>query len=251
MKSKNKNIVVIIQARMGSSRLPGKVLMKAGGKPLLGHLIDRVKVATLIDKIVVSTTTEGLDDEIVEYCKYRNIDYYRGSETNVLSRYYNTSLKSKADFIIRICADSPLIDPTLIDEMLEEYFSFVETPDYYSNTINQSYPVGMNIEIFSHFALEQAHIFSKKNFELEHVTPYIYTHQEKFNICEKHMHPNLSHLRLTVDEEEDYKAVKLILEDLCQDLNTYTLNDLVGFLEDNPDIVKINSHIKQNNNNFI
>jgi spore coat polysaccharide biosynthesis protein SpsF len=242
---KDKRVVVIIQARMGSSRLPGKVLKEVLDKPLLGYLVERIKRSNLINDIVVATTRKELDDVIVDYCTTNKINYYRGSENDVLSRYYEASLEFNADFVVRICSDSPLVDPCLVDEMIEEYFTKVPPPDYFSNTINQSYPVGMNIEIFSQSALESAYFNGTKLFEREHVTPYIYMHPEIFNICQKHINPNLSHLRLTVDQQEDFNVIKLILEHLYTKIPRFTLMNIVDLFGTNPELFSINAHVRQ------
>lgn len=230
---------------MGSSRLPGKILKKVLDKPLLGYVVERLKSSTLVDDIVVATTKKESDSVIVDYCISNKINYYCGSEKDVLARYYEASSIFNVDFVIRICSDSPLIDPYLVDEMIEEYFAYAPLPDYFSNTINQSYPLGMNIEIFSQSALEAAHLNGTKSFEREHVTPYIYMHPEMFNVCQKHIKPNLSHLRLTVDQQEDLDAVELILECLYVKNPRFTLMDIVNLLDKKPEILAINGHVCQ------
>tara|TARA_B100000959_G_C14973739_1_gene620767 strand:- start:1602 stop:2384 length:783 start_codon:yes stop_codon:yes gene_type:complete len=243
----NKRVVVVIQARMDSYRLPGKVLKKVLNKPLLGYLVDRLRRATLIDDIVVATTINKSDDLVVEYCEINRINYFRGSETDVLSRYYMASRKFNADFVIRICGDSPLIDPLLVDEMVQEYFKKKPIPDYFSNTINQSFPLGMNIEIFSLSALKLAFINAKKFSEREHVTPYIYMNTQEFNISQKHIIPNLNQLRLTVDQKEDFEVIKLVIENFNNknQVLDFSLEDIINLSKEKPEIFSINAKVAQ------
>lgn len=239
-------VVAIVQARMGSTRLPGKVLKEIQGKPLLGHLIERIKRSVLIGDLVIATSTQESDTVIAEYCKAHDVKYYRGSEDDVLSRYLEAAKLYEADFVVRICADSPLIDPVLIDEIIREFLLKYPLCDYLSNTINQTYPLGMNAEIFSFQALHEAHMNAKTPYEREHVTPYIYTNPDRFNACHKHCHPDLSMLRLTVDVREDFELVKMIFERLYPVNKDFGLSDIVLMYSQSPELFKINSHIQQN-----
>ena len=240
------NTVAVIQARMGSTRLPGKVLRTVLGRPLLGYLIERVAKSKLIDLAVVATTCCQDDKVISDFCRDIGVACYRGSEDDVLSRFYDVAQITRADIVVRLCADSPLIDHRIIDEMVSEYLSNREGCDYYSNTIKQTYPLGMNIEIFNSNSLKTSHSLSRHEYEKEHVTPYIYTHPESFRICHKHFKSDMSGLRLTVDEEEDFQLVKQIIERLYENNKWFSLNDVIDLYESDKKLFSINSHIKQN-----
>jgi len=240
-----KRVVAIVQARMRSTRLPGKVLMTVLGKSLLGYLIDRMRKARLIDDIVIATSVEPADDVIVKYCATHNVECFRGSEGDVLSRYFEAASVYHADFIVRVCSDSPLIDPLLIDELVEEYLTNFPKYDYLSNTLEQSYPLGMNVEMFSFESLEQANANGSQFYEREHVTPYIYGHPEIYKIGRKHYQPNLSAFRLTVDTPEDFEVIKAVIEKLYPGNPDFNLADIVALIEREPALFKLNSHIRQ------
>jgi len=241
----NKRVVAIVQARMGSTRLPGKVLKKILGKPLVEYLIERINSSQMINDLVIATTTNRCDDAIVDYCRTHHIKYYRGSEEDVLSRYMEAAESYKAEVIVRICSDSPLVDPLLIDELVREFLLKYPSCDYLSNTIKQTYPLGMNIEVFSFESLQKTYKNAKSQYEKEHVTPYIYYNPHQFKICEKHYQHDLSMLRLTVDVAEDFELVKTILEKLYPIDPCFTLENIVSLYNQDSDIFKINSHILQ------
>ena len=204
-------VTVIIQARMGSTRLPGKVMMRIDGKPMLSHLLDRVLAANLIEKVIVATSTENSDDIIQSYCESQGVKCYRGSEKDVLERYYSCALVGDVQNVMRICADSPLIDPNIIDQLIMRFRSKSGELDYLSNTINRTYPLGMNCEIFTFAALAKAHFETKSLYDREHVTPYMYGNPQLFNLYEVHCENDLSSIRLTVDTVEDFMRVAGII----------------------------------------
>ncbi len=238
-------VVAVVQARMQSTRLPGKVLKEILGQPLIAYLIERLKRSRRIDELVIATSTEPADDVIAQYCQQLEVAVFRGSETDVLSRYFNSAKAYNADFVVRVCADSPLIDPALVDELLDEFLQVQPACDYLSNTINQSCPLGMNTEVFTFQALEQAHAKAEQPYEREHVTPYLYRHPELFSIHEKHYQPDLGHVRLTVDTPEDFEMVRLILLGLLVAKKEFGLPDILAFLNEHPELMKINAHIQQ------
>ncbi len=238
-------VVAIIQARMNSTRLPGKILKKILEKPMLQYLIDRVSRANLVDKLVIATTNNPLDDDIVKFCKDVGISCFRGSEDNVLSRYYQVSKKYKANCVVRICSDSPLIDPLIVDKMIRSFIDSDGKCDYMSNTLNQTYPLGMNVEVFSQSALEDSFLNHTEGYEEEHVTPYIYTHPELFNICEEQLDNDFSHLRLTVDEEQDFILVGEVITKLLPSKPLFDLNDIIDLYKSDPSLFLINSNVKQ------
>jgi len=238
-------VVAIVQARMASTRLPGKVLKEILGKPILAYLIERIKNASSIDDLVIATTTDLTDETIVEYCIANNIKYFRGSENDVLSRYMGAAIASNADYIVRICSDSPAVDTGLINEIVNEFKQQRNNCDYLSNTIDQTYPLGMNIEIFSLEALTIADQNAKTVYEREHVTPYIYFNKDRFRVLKKNYYKNLSNIRLTIDELDDFRLMQNVIENLYPNDQYFTLEQILSFLEKNPDILKINQHVKQ------
>lgn len=200
----------IIQARMGSTRLPGKVIMKVRGIPLLAYLISRVKQSRLIDKIVVATTTNPEDMVIVRLCGNLRISCFRGSSEDVLSRY-EACAKEYPEYgsIVRITGDCPLIDPEIIDRVIACFQE--ENYDYVSNTIQPSYPHGMDTEVFSRKALEEAALRATLPSEREHVTPYMSKKRQfrKKNIAAP---SDFYSVRLTVDHPEDLAVVRFVAE---------------------------------------
>jgi spore coat polysaccharide biosynthesis protein SpsF len=239
-------IDIIVQARMTSSRLPGKVMMPVLGTPLLKYLIERLKRVTCANEIWIACTTNEADQPIVDLAEKLNISVYRGSEHNVLSRYYYTALKAKSDHILRVTSDCPIIDPVQLDFLISSYNSQSEKIDYMTSGLApRSYPRGMEAEIFSFKVLEQAFRKSNKNFELEHVTPYIYNHPSVFNIAGFSFNKNESHHRWTVDTIEDFELVKIIIENLFPKNLEFNIHDILDFLSKNPRFIDINSHIHQ------
>jgi spore coat polysaccharide biosynthesis protein SpsF len=239
--------VAIVQARMGSTRLPGKVLKDIKGKPLLWHLVERLRHSQLTDDLVIATTTAGKDKLIADFCKDNKLNAYRGSQEDVLDRYYQTAKAYKADLIIRITADCPLIDPCVIDKAIERYLENKEKVDYVSNTLERTYPRGMDVEVFSFGVLEKAWQKAKKQYEREHVTPYIYENPDEFNLsCIKNEN-DLSYLRLTVDEEKDLELVRKIYKMLYKENDIFYLEDVIKLLKENPELELINEEVKQKN----
>ena len=241
-------ICVIIQSRLGSTRLPEKVLMKINGRPLLSCMIERVKRARKIDKIIIATTTSCLDNKIEVFCKNENIEYFRGSEDDVLDRYYNCARLFGAKVIVRLTSDCPLIDPCIIDEVVSCYLDNRFKYDYIANTVPPPgmYPDGMDVEVFSFNLLEKAWINAKKPSEREHVTFYFWKNPDLFKIYRHDLKTDLSNYRLTLDYKEDYLLIKEIIEHFNDEKLLFTMEDIITFLETNPDIVKINKHIEKN-----
>lgn len=238
-------VVAIVQARMGSTRLPGKVLKLALGKPLLEYLVERLRRAREIDALVIATSTHRADDAIEEYCRRQGVACFRGSEDDVLARYMDAATEFAADVIVRISADSPLIDPNVVDELVNEFLAASPACDYLSNTINQTYPPGMNAEVFSYQALREAHCEATLSYDREHVTPFLYHNRDRFAVCEKHHEPDLSGLRLTVDVPEDIELVTAILERLYALNPEFTLSDIARLFEREPELRNINTHVRQ------
>ncbi|MEM2679660.1 MAG: glycosyltransferase family protein [Candidatus Hadarchaeales archaeon] len=234
--------VAIIQARVGSTRLPGKVLKEICGKPMLWYVIERVKRARLINEIVVATTTNAEDDEIVKIAEQCRVKTFRGSEDDVLDRYYRAAKEFKADVVVRITADCPLIDPEIVDKTVE--FFLKGDFDYVSNTVRPTFPDGLDVEVFSFDALKKAWENATKLSEREHVTPYIRKHPEKFKIGSFEAEHDLSHLRWTVDREEDLRFVREVYERIGKEI--FHMQDVLELLREHPELAEINRGIKRN-----
>lgn len=237
-------IVAIIQARMGSTRFPGKILKKVLGKTLLEYQLERVQRSKLIDEIVIATTTNKSDDVIVELCNSLGISTFRGSEENVLSRYYETAVKYEADVIVRITSDCPLIDPDIIDKVIQLYLD-KQPVDYASNTLERTFPRGLDTEVFSFEALKKAHEEATLQRDREHVTAFIYTNRNLFSLTYLENEIDYSYHRWTVDTKEDFDLISLILEAIYPNNPTFTMKDVIVLLNDNPDWLEINAHIEQ------
>lgn len=231
----------IIQARNGSTRLPGKVMLNILGKPVLWHVVNRVSKTELIDGFIVATTTNLGDDIIVEFCKENDILVFRGSENDVLDRYYQCAKEYDIKDIVRITSDCPLHDPDVIDIVVDEYL--MGDYDYVSNTIEYTFPDGLDVEVFSFSALEEAWKKAKLPSEREHVTPYIRKNEDfkKKNVISSKKYPPY---RLTLDYPEDYQFIKGIYEGIGKEM--FHLEDIVKFLGKNPELLKLNQHIEMN-----
>lgn len=241
---KDLKVVAIIQARMGSTRLPGKVMRHVQGKPLLQYQLERIGKARFINKIVVATTTNETEQPILDLCERLSVSYFSGPEDDVLTRFFDAATEQQADIVVRLTADCPLIDPRTIDQALAEYLANVGKYDYVSNTLERTYPRGFDVEVFSMKALEQACREAKEATYREHVTPYIYHHPEKFKLASILNDTDLSSLRLTVDTEDDLELITRLLVYLYEN-EDFTLEDITNLLQDKPDWSSINSHIEQ------
>jgi spore coat polysaccharide biosynthesis protein SpsF len=233
----------IIQARMGSTRLPGKVMEKVDDANIvLDYVINQVKFSKKIEKIIVATTILPEDDVICEYLDSQKICFFRGSSEDVLDRYYQCAKKFSLNNIVRITADNPLIDPNVIDLIVDEYEK--NKCDYASNTIHRTFPYGTEVEVFSFESLEKAWNNAKKNSEREHVTPFMYDSQNGFVLINTEYYEDLSHLRYTVDRMEDLKLVKKIIENISK--KPILIQDIIELYKNKSEIFKINENIKQN-----
>lgn len=238
-------IEAYVQARMGSTRLPGKVLKKIMNRPLLDILIERLRQAKEIRGIVVLTTLQLEDDKIVKFCQEHTIDCFRGPEEDVLSRYYQAAAQRKPEGIVRITSDCPLIDPDIVDEVVKAFRKGRPGIDYVSNSLERTFPRGLDVEVFSFGALEKAHLNAIKPEEREHVTPYFYRHPELFQLENIAMTPSYAQHRWTVDTPEDFALIKLILENLYPKNPNFRLRDILALLAQHPDWSKLNAHIEQ------
>ena len=220
-------VVAIIQARMGSTRLHGKVMKTILGKPVILWDLERVSLSKLIDKIVVAipygNENDIIEDTIKEYDD--KIIIMRGSEENVLDRYYQAALQTDADVIVRITSDCPLIDPVVIDLVIEQFIS--KKCDYCSNTLQRTYPRGLDTEIFSFEALTRAWNEAKEDYEREHVTLYIIENPEKFILVNVSNDIDFSHLRWTLDTKENFKIINIVYNRIYPKKQMFYMNDIV------------------------
>ena len=240
---RNRKVVAIIQARMGSTRLPGKVLKELAGQPMLARVVDRTRRAETLDAAVVATTTQPADDAIVHLCKTQNWLYFRGSEEDVLDRYYQAALAFKADIIVRITSDCPLIEPEVIDRIVNEFLSYYPEVDYVSNTLVHTFPRGLDVEVMSFEALEKAWQEDDNPAWREHVTLYMHRHPEKFKIRNVTNDMDYSYMRWTVDTIEDLTFVRKIYDYFQND--TFSWRDVLDLLKVHPEWLEINRRVQQ------
>jgi len=238
------SIISIIQARVGSTRLSGKVLKKIEGKTVLEHVINRVKAAKNIDDIVVATTVKKEDLKIVKLCASLGISVFCGSEDDVLDRYYQAARLFKVDHVVRITSDCPLIDFKIIDDVTDLYFK--KKVDYVSNTIPETFPDGEDVEVFSFKALKIAWKNAKMSSEREHVTPYIKNNPNIFRIVNFKYNINLVDKRWTIDEPEDFEFINIIYKNLYPKDPLFGMDKILHFLIKHPEVEKINKNIIRN-----
>ncbi len=236
-------VVAIVQARMGSTRLPKKVLMKINDHSMLEEVIKRTKAIKGVDEVIVATTENPKDLQIVARCRKLKIRVFRGLEEDVLDRYYQCAKEAGADVIIRITSDCPLLDPTIVEEGLK--FFQTTNADYVSNALKRTYPRGLDFEMFTFQALEKAWKEGQEQTDREHVTPYIYSHPAIFKIAHLTNSKDYSEYRLTVDTQIDLELVMTIFKVLGKKRQIFGLNQIVKFLERNPKLAKINSEVVQ------
>jgi len=238
-------IVSTIEARMTSTRLPGKILKPILGRPVLELLIERLQLVALIDEIVVATTTNSTDDPIVNLCNRLDIKYFRGSEEDVLIRVLNAAKSAAADIIVEITGDCPLIDPAIIEECLKSFLD--GNFDYVSNTIERSYPDGLDVQVFPVSVLEEVNSLTKDSIDHEHVSLYIYKHPERYKLNNLKATGDLfwPELGITLDTQEDYELISIIFEELYPKDPHFSASDIVKLLHDKPELLEINRHIKR------
>lgn len=234
-----KKIVCIIQTRMGSTRLKGKVLRILKDKSVLGHIITRLRKVVELDDIIVATSDNKIDDVIELECKKYGIKCFRGSEENVLKRYYDAAVFSKATDIVRICADNPLLDWHIINEQIKIYkqglYGFVCS--------DSNVPLGLGGEIFSFEMLKRANELAKDDYQREHVTPYMYDNEKK--IFKYQIEKDCSKYRLTLDTEEDWLLIEKLYDKLYTGEQDFLLDDISRILEKDNFLLTINSSVMQ------
>ena len=237
-------IVIVVQARMSSSRLPGKVLLPILGKSLLYRMIERLGMISHHAQVVIATSEDETDDVIETEARQMNIACYRGSMNNLLDRHYQAAKHLGARIVLKIPSDCPLIDPVIIDQALDFYFAHPGEYDYVSNLHPATFPDGNDVEIMTMGCLERTWKEAKRSLELEHTTPYIWENPEKFNIgnviWDTGLDYSMSH-RFTIDYEADYQFIKRVYEELYPTKPGFFCEDILDLLEENPEIYNINA----------
>lgn len=237
-------VIAIIQARTGSTRLPGKILADIAGKPLLVHVVNRVQASKTIDDIVIATTTCMEDTPVRELAFALGVKIYSGNAEDVLDRFYQAARQFSADIVVRITSDDPFKDPEVIDKITSYLITHNEL-DYVSNTIEPTYPEGLDVEAFRFRVLERAWQEARLPSEREHVTPYIWKNPNKFKIENIKNSIDYSHLRWTIDYYEDLCFAREIYNRL-NDKNVFLMQDILGVIQTELDLIRINSNIERN-----
>jgi spore coat polysaccharide biosynthesis protein SpsF len=238
-------IVITIEARMRSTRLPGKVLKRILGRPMLAFMIERLQRVRQADEIVVATTEDAADDPIVDLARRLGVGWFRGSEDDVLDRVLKAAQSVQADLIVETTGDCPLIDPGIIDQIIATFKS--NAVDYCSNALLQTYPLGIGVEVFPVSILAQVAELTRDPTDREHVTLYIYEHPERFRLLNiaSGLPPETADMRLTVDTPEDYQLIARIFEALYPVNPSFSLADILDLVGSQPELKNINRHIQQ------
>lgn len=236
-------ILAIIQARMGSTRLPGKVMKEVLGKPLIGYLLERLQHSKLIDKIIVATSVDPINDVLCDYVQNQGFEVFRGPEDDVLKRYYLAASQYHPQAVVRITADCPLIDPQICDRVADIYRK--EKVDFVHTGL--TFSEGVDCEIFSFKALEEAWRDAYLPSEREHAALYLHNHPELFKKITLENESDDHKYRFTIDEDEDLQVVKAIIEALYRESpNVFGVNSIKDFLDSHPGIFQLNAHVLRN-----
>jgi spore coat polysaccharide biosynthesis protein SpsF len=235
----------IVQARMGSTRLPGKVMLTLQDQTMLGHVITRLQRSRYLADIVVATSNLTRDLSIMEEATRYDVRAFAGSEQQVLERFVQAARAHPTDIIVRISANCPLIEPGIIDEMIEQFRSETGAIDYMSNTLLRSFPRGLDVEIFTQDVLEKAYERARQKDEQEHVTPYIYRHPEQFRIRSYVNKIDYSAYRWILDTVEDWRFIQEVYRHLYPKKPAFSWQDVLDLLVQKPSLAMINSGVKQ------
>lgn len=241
----DRRVIAIIQARMSSTRLPGKIMLPLAGKPVLQHIIERLRMSEYIDEVVVACTTNYQDDMIIDLCDMLECKYYRGSEDDVMQRVVEACEKFEADIIVDVTSDCPCVDAGLADSFIETLVK-LET-DYVSNVINRTMPRGLDMQVLTYKALERANREVDNVVDRSHVTSWIYKNpitQGTYRLSTKVMkESDYSEIRLTLDTEEDYQLLRLVFDSFP--VNDFGLEDLIKLINWYPEMFELNKHVPQ------
>jgi spore coat polysaccharide biosynthesis protein SpsF len=242
--STKQRIVAIIQARMGSSRLPGKILRDIAGEPMLMRVVERAQRASNLDQTVVATTTDANDKAVVELLEKRDVPFIRGHPTDVLDRYLTAAQVFSADIIVRLTADCPLHDPDVIDKTVNAFLAKLPDVDYASNRLVRTYPIGLDVEVFTRQALLRAGDEATENYQREHVTPYLYEVEGRARLLSVESNKDYGHYRWTVDTPDDLEFVRQVYAHF-PDQSDFGWDAVLDLLEQKPELIDINAHVQQ------
>ncbi len=237
------NIITLIQTRTGSTRLPAKVLLPLGGKPLFIRMVERVRQASFSGKVVIATTYDANDDIIEQICSTEAIPCFRGHPLDLLDRHYQAAVRYGADAVVKIPSDCPLIDVQAIDRVLAFFITHIERFDYVSNLHPATYPDGNDVEVFTIDALKTAWTYARRWLEREHTTPYMWENPERFRIGNVHWETGLDYSmshRWVLDYKEDYELIQAVYNALADNDQCFSIGAILSFLEKNPSIRKLN-----------
>lgn len=244
----SQKVVAIIQARMRSSRLPGKVLLDIDGETMLARVVNRCQRALLVKQVVVATSDEPADDAIERFCLAQDYIYFRGSLHDVLDRYYQAARRFEATIVVRVTADCPLIDPVVIDQVVDALFGGKPAPqwDFTANRLpppwKRSYPIGLDVEVCTFDALEKAWKEAKAAHQREHVMPYLYEQEGRFRVLVLDHIPNYGHLRWTVDTPEDLVLIRQIYARFGGK-DDFSWLDVIDLFQEEPALAEINARV--------
>lgn len=255
-------VVAIIQGRMSSSRLPGKILADIAGQPMLQRVFIRTSRSASVSQTIFATTTDPTDDPVAEYCDFSGIPFMRGSQFDVLDRYYQTAKQAKGDVVVRITADCPVIDPALIDDVVRTVTSDQSTVDFAANRLpppwNRTYPIGLDTEVCTFPALERAWKEAKEPQQREHVMPYLYEgiqlitdnrllhtgiSPRGYNIALLHHTTDFGDYRWTVDTPEDLEFMRQVYSHF-DGRDDFTWKEVLDLVHDNPELAQINAGVQ-------
>lgn len=238
-------VVAILQARMSSTRLPGKVLLDLGGRPVLERMVERVRFSKRVNRVVVATTDDFSDDPICDLCKRLGIDFYRGSLQDVLDRYYKAAVRYRTDVVVRLTGDCPLIDPFLIDEVVDALIS--KNVDFACNRLpppfHRTYPIGLDVEACTFRALERAWREAVEKHDREHVLPYLYEVEGRFKVLQLNFQQDLGKMRWTLDTPEDYLLLKEVIRRLGE-RNDFSWLEVLELFKQDAQLSQINAGIQ-------
>lgn len=235
-------VAAIIQARMSSTRLPGKVLADLGGATVLARVINRVKRAQRLDLVIVATSSSPADDLVAAECERLTTRFFRGNEHDVLARYYHAALDCNAEIVVRITADCPLIDPTLIDELVSRFLA--SGCDYASNALPHRYPRGLGVEAFTSAALLRAWRAATQPYQRVHVTPHFYENSRQFRVLNVRAESDFSQYRWTLDTPEDLELIRAIYSHFGNH-DDFHWRDVLDLFQREPHLAQINSNVLQ------
>lgn len=237
-------VVIVVQARISSTRLPGKIMLDILGRSVLFRQLERMRAAQLADETVIAATTDEADDPIVKLCEREGMNLFRGHPDDLLDRHYKAGLEYRADVVVKIPSDCPLIDPKAIDRVLKFYRDNSDKYDFVSNLHPQTYPDGNDVEVMPMPLLKEAWEKAEKKFEREHTTPYFWDNPERFRIgnveWESGKNYSMTH-RFTIDYIEDYHFIKRVYEELYPKNPLFSLEEILNLLDEKPEIMEINS----------